>query len=465
MTADSSNATITNSGDDGGVDSPSVRNTLPSPWAEVVRGGIEPDSVSQSPCSGSAERNRNFSDPVTAVDATSPAETQPEGGDICNAGGGLKSAWSKPSANGVVEGTTSPVMGAASWPALSESTRSGVKLVSVSSESSSKHIIDGSATVSQAPVIVQPPPKQMKPNSNSHSNPNPVRQRPMRRGGSVGGASVGHTGPPPFPLFDMYANLVPAVPEFPQPSFKNNNWSPRSNDRTSNRNPARRNNFGSRPFNFEYGGRRNHHGPRSPAAREAHRPHQIGPPSVRGFVPPPFIPHQQPYGAPMGYDMGASYVYIPALAQEQYRGGAPLFPHGASGSSLFIPYWDPFLHGSILRQIEYYFSDENLVKDNFLRSHMDDEGWVPIALIAGFQRVQKLTNDMQMILSSLQYSNFVEIQGDKVKRRTDWRKWIHVPRVTAVEEPSLQKLTLEDEPTEEQDVLANGDNSHEDPCS
>lgn len=483
MTADSSTAIITHSGEDGGsgVNSPSARKSLPSPWAQVVRGGTEPDLTSSSPSPGVVERIPVFSDPVTVVEV--PAETQPEGSDgitNCNAGAVKKSAWNKPSANGVVEGTSSPVMGAASWPALSESTRSGMKPLSLSSESSSKSTSDGSTVVSQAPVISQPPPKQVKPNANSHSNQNHVRQRPMRRGGA-GGASAAYRPPPPpppplpppFPLFDMYGNLVPAVPESPQPRFKSNNWSPRSVDHSFNRNPARRNNFGPRPLNNGYGGRRDHHGPRSPAVRDVHIPHQMGPPpppSVRGFIRPPFIPHQplRPFGAPMGYEMGASYVYIPTLAQETYRGGAPLLPHGASGS-MFMPFMDPSLNDLILKQIEYYFSDDNLVKDNFLRSQMDEEGWVPITLIAGFRRVQTLTNDIQMILGSLRDSSNVEIQGDKVRRRNDWRRWIHTSSQSSheasdnfVEEASLQKLTLEDKPTIEKEVmLANGAASSE----
>ena len=32
-------------------------------------------------------------------------------------------------------------------------------------------------------------------------------------------------------------------------------------------------------------------------------------------------------------------------------------------------------------------SDANLVKDEFLRSNMDEQGWVPITLIANFPRV------------------------------------------------------------------------------
>lgn len=33
-------------------------------------------------------------------------------------------------------------------------------------------------------------------------------------------------------------------------------------------------------------------------------------------------------------------------------------------------------------------SDVNLIKDTFLRQNMDDQGWVPISLIAGFQKVK-----------------------------------------------------------------------------
>lgn len=32
-------------------------------------------------------------------------------------------------------------------------------------------------------------------------------------------------------------------------------------------------------------------------------------------------------------------------------------------------------------------SDGNLIKDDFLKSNMDDQGWVSIALIASFPRV------------------------------------------------------------------------------
>jgi la-related protein 1 len=32
-------------------------------------------------------------------------------------------------------------------------------------------------------------------------------------------------------------------------------------------------------------------------------------------------------------------------------------------------------------------SDDNLCKDTYLRQRMDDQGWVPLSLIAGFPKV------------------------------------------------------------------------------
>ncbi|XP_024968862.1 la-related protein 1C-like isoform X2 [Cynara cardunculus var. scolymus] len=501
MTADSSTTMVTHSGE-GGINSPSRRRNLPSAWAQVVRGGGESESViPRSP--RASEQHSVFSDQLMVFEPASvvvAAAAQPDGseGSHCGNGGGeKKSAWNKPSANGVVEGTTTPVMGAASWPALSESTRPVLK--SLSSESSSKPTSDGLVTVFEAPVISQTQQKPAKSNANNHSNTtnnHPFRQRSMKRGGSAGGASAGYNRPPPppppplpppFPLFDMtYCNYVPAVLDSPirdQPPLKGNSWNPRPmgvvHDHSSNRTPSRRNNFGPRPrrdggvHNNGYGGRNEHHdrdwhGTRSPAGRDVHVPQQIGPPPPRGYFRqphpgPPYIPAQpiRPYGTPMGYEMAAPFLYVPTLPPEPYR-STPLLPQAAP-PPMFIPVMDPPLHDFILNQIEYYFSDANLVKDNFLRSNMDEEGWVPIALIAGFRRVQNLTTDVQIILNSLRDSNSVEIQGDKVRRRTEWRKWVQSadfsadstsqsPRETtniSVEEISIQKLKLEEFATED----------------
>lgn len=75
-----------------------------------------------------------------APDNSGVGEALLENSDGCggNAGRQKKSVWNKPS-NDVVD--VGPVMGAVSWPALSESTRASPR----SSPDSSKAVVDGSA--------------------------------------------------------------------------------------------------------------------------------------------------------------------------------------------------------------------------------------------------------------------------------------------------------------------------------
>lgn len=374
---------------------------------------------------------------MTAADSVA---TTSDGG-----GGGVKSVWSKPVVNGDVAGSGGGVMGADLWPDLAESTRPVSK-----AEQYSK-------LVNVAPVIPQTQPKPSKSNANSHSNTNNNHRR-TKRGGNAGGAPAGHVRPlapppppplpPPFPLADMtYCNYVPPMLDSPareqQPPLKGNGngWIPRP----MGGNP-RRNNFGPRPNG--YAGR----GPRGPPL------HQIAPPPPppRGYFRPPHMgppPYMsplpiRPYGTPMGYEMAPPVVYFNTLPMEPYM-NTPLPPQAAP-RPMFM---DHPLHVKILSQIEYYFSDANLVKDNFLRSNMDEEGWVSIDLIANFRRVKDLTTDVEKILDSLKNSSSLEIQGDKVRRRNEWRKWLQSADSPSIQSPpeanndlpeeaSMQKLTL-----------------------
>ncbi|XP_042463774.1 la-related protein 1C-like [Zingiber officinale] len=65
---------------------------------------------------------------------------------------------------------------------------------------------------------------------------------------------------------------------------------------------------------------------------------------------------------------------------------------------------------SLKRQIEYYFSVDNLCKDIFLRGKMDDQGWVPVSLIATFNMVKRVTTSTTEILDALRDSTKLEIQ-------------------------------------------------------
>ncbi|KAJ1982702.1 hypothetical protein H4R34_001610 [Dimargaris verticillata] len=78
----------------------------------------------------------------------------------------------------------------------------------------------------------------------------------------------------------------------------------------------------------------------------------------------------------------------------------------------------------VRNQVEFYFSVENLVKDVFFRSQMNEQGFVPLSLIAGFNRVKALTADTTALRAALVESNEVELVGEGIRKRTDWQRWL-----------------------------------------
>ncbi|KAG0485582.1 hypothetical protein HPP92_009661 [Vanilla planifolia] len=62
--------------------------------------------------------------------------------------------------------------------------------------------------------------------------------------------------------------------------------------------------------------------------------------------------------------------------------------NGSSGGAVL----SDDLRDKIVRQVEYYFSDENLPNDKFLLKQMrkDKEGYVPIAIISSFRKMKSL---------------------------------------------------------------------------
>uniref|UniRef100_A0A2K6M0S6 HTH La-type RNA-binding domain-containing protein n=1 Tax=Rhinopithecus bieti TaxID=61621 RepID=A0A2K6M0S6_RHIBE len=87
------------------------------------------------------------------------------------------------------------------------------------------------------------------------------------------------------------------------------------------------------------------------------------------------------------------------------------------------PVEEALLKEYIKHQIEYYFSVENLERDFFLQGKMDEQGFLPISLIAGFQRVQALTTNLNHILEALKDSTEVEIVDEKMRKKIEPEKW------------------------------------------
>lgn len=74
---------------------------------------------------------------------------------------------------------------------------------------------------------------------------------------------------------------------------------------------------------------------------------------------------------------------------------------------------------------EYYFSEENLVRDFFLRRKMDSDGYLPITLIASFHRVQALTNNFSTVVEAISESDKLELHltGFKVRTKSEPLAW------------------------------------------
>ncbi|BFZ14680.1 hypothetical protein BsWGS_17719 [Bradybaena similaris] len=73
---------------------------------------------------------------------------------------------------------------------------------------------------------------------------------------------------------------------------------------------------------------------------------------------------------------------------------------------------------TLKHQIEYYFSEDNLVKDLFLRKKMDKEGWVKLELVLSFNKVKELKADYKSLIAAIKTSDKLELSEDEGFVRT-----------------------------------------------
>ena len=95
-----------------------------------------------------------------------------------------------------------------------------------------------------------------------------------------------------------------------------------------------------------------------------------------------------------------------------------------------LPAFDPMLP-MVKSQVEYYLSVENLCKDFFLRKHMDCQGYVKLQVIAGFKRMQDLTNNSapDLLRTACSLSDSIELvygddQVERVRNRDKWSSFV-----------------------------------------
>ncbi|KAF8156721.1 hypothetical protein B0H34DRAFT_631254, partial [Crassisporium funariophilum] len=117
----------------------------------------------------------------------------------------------------------------------------------------------------------------------------------------------------------------------------------------------------------------------------------------------------------------------------------------------------------LLGQLEYYLSPQNMAQDFYLRQRMDSRGWIPIPLIASFNRVKQLTHMqdgalaqlVQLVREVLTLSRGVQVRGEMV-RMGGWERFVLPDAVESVvedhEEDECEGEGEEEEEEEEDDV-------------
>ncbi|CAJ2653844.1 unnamed protein product [Trifolium pratense] len=375
-----------------------------------------------------------------------------------------KSPWKRPSLDGKSVDVPVLMVGTKSWPALSDAQTPKPKN---HVETVSSNVEDAAVSVPSVGEVAPRPHSVQKSNGSGNFNPvhklpSPRYQKPgpKRNNNTNGAAPVPvamphHHQPPIHPFFHP---MVPpphiVVPAYayppgpgPYPSGDNPLVKPVSPGAGQGFTPPAHvvdgknvqppvqgdpnpyvNYPNGRPNIQEQGDHVNHGWPHHqrpfPPRGNIPMQHGMGP---RPFIRPPF------YGPPPGYMVGPSFPghapiwCVPMPPPGSIRGPPPrhFAPYPPVNSAPQSPTPETSSLGtSILKQIEYYFSDENLHSDPYLIALMDDQGWVPIATVAGFKRVKRMSTDIPFIIDVLQSSDKVEVQGEKIRKRDNWSKWI-----------------------------------------
>lgn len=381
---------------------------------------------------------------------------------------GSKSPWKKPTDRSE-RSPEIPVMGSETWPALDEARSTSTEVPAadrsadaVPAKGSITKKLDGFKGGNHSNK--HPPLHHQKPGSkrNAHAHavppfpvPMPYHQPPMP---PVFPAVLSapplpvheyayQPCPPPFPSGEPH--MVKSAAETPMPGFippaqrggidanRNFQHPPRGDPN------AYSGNFVNRRYNMqEPGGRFNH----AWRHQRAFHPRDNIIQQPRAFVrpPPPFFNPAPRFINGPGFPGPAPMYYVPVAPPDSVR-GPPYVSHPPHPMYPMPPPDALTLRANLVKQIDYYFSDENLQKDPYLLSLMDGEGWVSISKIADFNRVKKMTTDINFILESLHSSSSVEVQGDKIRKRENWSKWLPVSGTPALSSKSETSLGQVDE--------------------
>ncbi|MCO5596885.1 hypothetical protein L7F22_050955 [Adiantum nelumboides] len=371
---------------------------------------------------------------ITAASSEASENKSPKSGhgDVADARVS-RPPWQKPSMGTEGDVKPLPVMGATAWPALTEALNMKKPSEARKMKSSSLKNPHPSAVASVQETIS----KNSLPSAEGLNHQQGIKNKPSFKGGPVG------LGRHAFQPIENGSSFLehPAMGTHvnPEQSAKQPSIHTRMKGNFSanpvfdkDRNHHHRNDGGG-PFhnnnrkwrnNYRDQGRDWHHHGRAyenggDMATLLHE-QRIGPRNMPRQQP--FMNMNPGFYSPMPSFQNNGMYYIPHGAPE-FLHGPPYFPPMAPPGAVIG--LDPFsLRAMLIKQVDYYFSVENLCRDVFLRTHMDEEGFVPVSVIAQFNRIRNLSNNPMVILDALQSSEVVEVQRDRIRRRNDRGKWM-----------------------------------------
>lgn len=111
--------------------------------------------------------------------------------------------------------------------------------------------------------------------------------------------------------------------------------------------------------------------------------------------------------------------------------GGPMYTSYAPNTAVY----GAQVTAAIQYQIEYYFSEDNLSRDGYLKSQMDQNGWLPLRVIANFNRIRMLGGSWNSVLEAVANSTIVEtdhysFQEPMIRVRVNWQKWVQTAPTT-----------------------------------
>jgi hypothetical protein len=96
----------------------------------------------------------------------------------------------------------------------------------------------------------------------------------------------------------------------------------------------------------------------------------------------------------------------------------------------------------VTNQVEYWFSDDNLFRDSYMKSLMNEEGWVYLGSVQSFRRMQQMGVDIWALRFAIIPSTFLELDGSaqyvRIRDQQRRERWASVTPMAYRSLPSMQ---------------------------